>query len=75
MEEDLAMAVLMQAEKDAHIRKANYDQITARNFLCGATAAWRDSLENWCLLCGMDYNSIMEKINQNSDKCKNLLYI
>lgn len=60
MEEDLAMAVLMQAEKDAHIKKANYDQITARNFLCGATSSWRDSLENWCILAGLDYNSVLK---------------
>lgn len=60
MEEDLATAVLMQAEKDANIKKENYDQITARNFLCGATASWKDSLENWCLLAGIDSNIILE---------------
>ena len=49
-EQELALAVLMQAEKDANIGRNCYYQLTARNFLCGVNKEWKESLDFWCSL-------------------------
>ena len=59
-EQDLAMAVIFQAEKDANIRRDCYKQRTARNFLCGVTSYWRESLDFWAALAGVRAEVIME---------------
>ena len=58
-EQDLAAAVIEQAKNDASIKKDCYTQRSARNFLCGTTKGWRDSLFFWSSIANVDYDYIL----------------
>ena len=72
-EQDLAAAVIFQAEKDANLWKDNYHRQTARNFLCGSSAKWLESLEFWCTLAQIKPNVVLESSRRKwrPDLCKN----
>lgn len=59
-EQDLALAVIFQAEKDANIHKDCYDQRMARNFLCAVNNPWRESLEYWAALAHLKADAIID---------------
>ena len=59
-EQELAEAVLLQAQKDASIRKDCFDRRSARNFLCGTSRPWLESLELWCSLAEISLEAILE---------------
>lgn len=59
--QELAIAVIMQAWIDAQYWKDGYNRRMARNFLTGSSKEWRESLENWCGVCGKDPRGILDK--------------
>ena len=72
-EQDLAAAVIFQAEKDANMHKNNYNRRVARNFLCGSSKLWLESLDFWCTLAQIKTASVLDSSRRKwrRDLCKN----
>jgi len=59
--QSLAKAVIDRAKLDARGKRNNYNRIKARNFLLGITPEWRDMLEMWCELAGMNEEYVISE--------------
>ena len=57
----LAKAVIDRAKLDARGKRNNYNRIKAMNFLLGITKEWRESLEMWCELAGINEEYIISE--------------
>lgn len=57
----LAKAVLERAYIDANCKENSFIRDTARSFLTGRNKAWKMSLEKWCDMACVDYNTVLKE--------------
>lgn len=60
-EKDLARAIIKQALRDSLSKKDTQIRREGRNFLLGSSPAWRNSLEDVCLLAELNPYKIIKK--------------